>query len=353
MYRRRSKGKRIGPYYFRHPVTGKRTSTGTDDRELAKAIAAKAQRESVERKAGIFIPSFVEQTDTWLELNQSRAGSNANKVFAEFWKPHFKDYQLNDITKEVVHDVIKRERPITLSVASTANNTANDYVDFVRKIVRSAGVTAPKFHRYPELRASKRWLRPEEWALYLPACYDDLADASTFSVATGLREANVMFFERAWLLGNNDRAVLPASVTKSDREYGIPLNETAIEVIKRRLASKVSHPRYLFLDRGKEWKQWRYYKAVQAAAESVGLIGVNVHAFRHTFASWLLHQGVADSIRKRLGCWSLGTSADAGYLHFDVEWLRPYAQKLDPLLCLSSVTPLRQATEPEGKRLRA
>jgi hypothetical protein len=55
MYRRRKDGKPSGNWYFHHPVTGDRESTGTSDRALAKAIVAKAEREAVERKAGLYV----------------------------------------------------------------------------------------------------------------------------------------------------------------------------------------------------------------------------------------------------------------------------------------------------------
>jgi integrase len=224
---------------------------------------------------------------------------------------------------------------IRLDEACKKNATANNYVAFVAKIIRAAGIQAPKFHLYPVPARNKRWLRPEEWLALSGVMAPDLRQIATFSLATGLREANVMLFEWAWLHGN--KAFLPASVTKTGDAYGIPLNKSAIQAIEERKSSVIRHAKYVFLNGGNPWTRWTYYTGVKQAAKASGLLDVNVHTFRHTFASWLAQAGTPDAIRKRLGCWSLGSSADAGYLHFDVEPLRPFAEKLD--VYLNSVSP--------------
>jgi len=170
----------------------------------------------------------------------------------------------------------------------------------------------------------------------------DLQHISTFSIATGLREKNVMGFEWAWLHG--DKAFLPPEVTKTNEAYGIPLNRAALQMIEARKAHPIRHKDYVFLNNGRPWNKSMYLDGVKRAAASVGLGGVAVHTFRHTFASWLAQSAVPDSIRRRLGCWSLGGSADAAYLHFDVEWLREFSEKLDPLL-LTSVSPETQIVD--------
>lgn len=330
MYRRRKNGKPVGNCYYWHPVTGRRVSTGTSDRILAKAIVSKAEREAVERKAGIFVPGFVQQTDTWLELNQSLAGYFNQEDYARFWKAHLQGRRLTEITADLIHSIIKRERTVDLKQPVKANTTANKYAQFVAKVIRSAGITPPKFHVYPQRRASKAWLLPAQWRLLEGAMRDDVRHIATFSLGTGLREANVVRFEWSWLHG--DKAFLPREITKTSEAYGIPLNHTVMRVIDERKAMTVRHAKYVFLNRGEPWKRGAYLFAVQSAAERVGLPNVGVHTFRHTFASWLAQSGVSDSIRKRLGCWSIGSSADAAYLHFDVEWLREHVEKLDPLL---------------------
>lgn len=327
MFKRRKNGKPTGPWYFWNPLTGRRESTGTGDRELAKAIVAKTEREAVERKAGIYVPTFIEQTNTWLELNQSLAGFANQEDYAGFWKKHLKTEKLADLTPELVHSIVKRERSVNLKVPTKKNNTANNYVTFVAKIIRSGGLPCPKFHVYPRLKVSKAWLRPEEWPVLAQEMNDDLRDISTFLIATGLREKNVIAFEWTWIHGAN--AYLPMELTKTSAPYGIPLNKTALAVIERRRSAPVRHQKYVFVNNGRPWVACTLLERVKQAAGRAELSGIGVHTFRHTFASWLTQSGVPDAIRRRLGCWKQPSGADAAYLHFDVEWLRSFAEKLD------------------------
>lgn len=304
-------------------IDGVRESSGTSDKKRAEALERKRRQEAWDRSNGYYIKTWDEACLEWLQSHQHIEGYQRNCGYAAWWTPHLTGLKVNLITRELV-DRISRLRPVNEKEATKQNTTANQYVQFVSKILRSAGVVPPKFRLYPKKRGGKRWLKQGEWEALIPQMPDDLRHVCTFALATGLREANVMRFEWGWIHGT--AAYLPASVTKTEQDYGIPLNSVSQAIIAERRKATVRHPVYVFTENGKPWYKLkllrRLYKAVQAA----GIAPMTFHTFRHTFASWLAQKGVDGAIRKRLGCWTIGGSAADGYVHFDVESLRPFSE---------------------------
>jgi integrase len=327
-------------WYFHHPVTGKKVSSGTSDKERAKLKLRDLENEAFDRRNGRYIERWEETAARWMALNQHLSNYRSQKNYDDFWARHLTGMRLSEIDEELVHNLIVTERTgrfaVNLKERVSANSTANSYVAFVAKVIRFGKVTPPAFYRYPTLKQSQKWLRPEQWHEFAAALFADLRDVCEFALATGFRIENVIGFEWDWLHGD-DRAFLPREVTKTDQEYGVPFGQAARAVIARRRAAKVRHPKYVFNWNGAQWEYWqvRYYAQKQAKRLNLKW---SPHTLRHTFASWLSQAGVSDTIRRRLGCWQLGGGSDAKYLHFDVEWLRPFAEKLDPLLCPVSVS---------------
>lgn len=330
MFRRRKNGKPTGPWYFRHPVTGDRVSSKTTDKARAAQLLRDLENEAFDRKNGRYVPKWEEVAEKWLALNQTLSGIRSQQNYHDFWLERLRGMKLTEITDDVVHREIMAGRPVSLKERLPANSTANLYVMYVRKIIRFAGVSRPQFVKYPEPKTSRRWLRPEEWHAFVDELPEDLAQLCTFALATGLRINNVMNFRWAWL--HDDKAFLPAAVTKTSEEYGIPLNKSATAIVRDLRAQTVRSPTHVFIHMGKPWAYRTLNKAIKRACKRAEIADISPHVLRHTFASWLTQQGVSDAIRRRLGCWQLGGGADTAYLHFDVEWLRPFAEKLDPLL---------------------
>jgi integrase len=337
MYRRKRKGKSVGPWWYWDPIENRRVSSGTTDKERAKAMLRAREDEAHDRQTGRYVPRWEERAETWLELHRHLGGIRSQEDYHNFWLEHLTGKRLNEIDEELVHTIILRERPgVSTKQRVPANSTANLYVQFVGKILRFGKVTPPTFYRYPPPKGSRGWLRPEQWVTLHAALPVNARRVCTFALATGLRIENVLRFRWAWL--HDDRAYLPAEVTKTAEAYGIPLNASAAAVIAEVRRDVVRHPELVFTHMGQPWKYHTLLHALKTAAARTDLGNVTPHVLRHSFASWLTQQGVADSIRRRLGCWQAASGADAGYQHFDVEWLRPFAARLDPLICPAFVT---------------
>ncbi|MDB5866528.1 MAG: hypothetical protein JWO70_4334 [Betaproteobacteria bacterium] len=343
MFRRRGKdGKANGCWYFHHPVTGRKISSGTKDKELAKQKLRALEQEKFDRETGKHIDLWEVAAGRWMELHAHLANYRSQQNYHDFWLPHLAGMRLDRIDEELVHDIIMSERggrlAVNLKERCSANSTANLYVWFVAKIIRSGKVAPPKFHKYPASKKSKPWLRPEEWPPLERALPHDLRRVVTFALATGLRISNVIGFRWEWLHTEDSRAYLPVEVTKTDEDYGIPLNRTARNMIAECRQQVVRHPERVFTSKGQPWAYTDLVYELKRACRRAGAPIVTPHGLRHTFASWLSMEGVSDTIRRRLGCWQLGGGADAKYLHFDVEKLRRFAETIDPLLCPTSVS---------------
>jgi integrase len=317
--------KRGGIWYFR--IGGIRQSSGTGDKERAKLLQRQREAEAWDRQHGIYIPTWDEACLAWLTENQHLKSYVQQKIFARWWKRHLTGRKLNAITKELVHQIVTTHRAVDLAKASKKNSTANVYVFFVEKIIRAGSNLKPDFIRYKEPKGT-RWLREWEWAKLLKVMPVDLRHVTTFALATGLREMNVLRFRWDWCHG--DKAYLPATVTKTEEDYGIPLNQAAVAVLNERREMKVRHRDYVFTNGGKLWTCVMVLRAIQRAVKAAEIEHMTFHTMRHTFASWLAQQGVSDAIRCRLGCWSHGEGASGGYVHFDVEGLRPFSELLVP-----------------------
>jgi integrase len=307
-------------------IDGVKESSGTNIKADAERLYRKRKQEAFDRKHGFYIKTWDEACLERLQSHQHLASYSKDVIQAAWWLPHLTGRKVDTLTKDFVHGIIAANRPINEKEPSKQNRTANAYAQFVTKVIRSAGVIAPKFRVYPVIKGGKRWLRREEWEALLLHMDDDLRHICTFALATGLRQANVMHFEWGWI--HETAAYLPAAVTKTERDYGIPLSSVSQGVIAERRAAKVRHQQYVFTDAGKPWYKIRLLRRLYKAVKAAEIEPMVFHTFRHTFASWLAQAGVSDAVRRRLGCWDMGGGAAGGYVHFDVESLRPFSERV-------------------------
>lgn len=343
MYRRRDKrGKPVGPWYFRHPVTGLKVSSNTTDKKRAEQLERDLHNQAHDRANGRYVQKWEEAATRWMELNQHLSNYRSQKEYHAFWLPHLTGMVLSAIDAQYVHSVILKERTgryaVSLKERTSANSTANLYVGFVSKIIRFGSVTPPKLYVYPASKKSKPWLRPEDWPRLHEAMGKELRWVITYGLASGLRIQNLIDFEWTWLHAADTRTFLPMEVTKTDEPYGIPNNATAQAVFADIRRQPVRHATHVFTFMGQPWEYRTLLKALKRACTRAGVPELTPHGLRHTFRSWLAQEGVSDSVARRLGCWQLGGGADKAYLHFDVERLRRFSEVLDPLLRLTSAS---------------
>lgn len=328
MFRRKGKdGKRGGPYYI--IVAGRKITSGTTDRERAKRLQTKLNQEAWDRQNGLEVQTWKDAVLQWGRDNLKAANVYLNSKMARWWYPHLEGRRLDKIDAHLIHTILSSHRKVSLDETLPGNITANQYVAFVKRVIRHRTNLNPKFQVYPTRNIRDRHLTPEEWFRMVPHFTQDERDIFTFLLATGLREANVMLFHADWQDGAS--AVIPARNTKSAVPYGIPLNKTAQSVLKRRQESPVRHLERVFTDQGSPWYTVKLLRVLKRVCKASEVPYITVHGFRHTFVTWLAKNGVPREIRMRLACHAAQSVHD-GYTHFDVESLRPYSEIIDRIL---------------------
>lgn len=206
---------------------------------------------------------------------------------------------LDAITRDLV-DRIMAQRP-DLKPASV-----NRYLATIRAILRKAqrewdwldAIPALRLREEPKRRV--RWITPDEACRLLAALPPHVADLAEFTLATGLRLSNATGLRWDQTDLGRRMAWIHADQNKSKKDLGIPLNDSAVAVLRRCWGK---HTEFVFTYAGKPIKRpdlttWR--RACQAA----GISEFRWHDLRHTWASWHVQSGTSLQTLMELGGWS-------------------------------------------------
>jgi integrase len=109
-----------------------------------------------------------------------------------------------------------------------------------------------------------------------------LAEMCRFSLCTGLRDSNVTGLQ--WDRVDLERKLMwiEGYELKNGEPFGVPLNNEAVEVLKRQLGK---HPEWVFVYAGSRVGQGNT-KAFRKALRRAGIDNFRWHDLRHTWASW-------------------------------------------------------------------
>jgi integrase len=174
-----------------------------------------------------------------------------------------------------------------------------------------------------------RWLTEQEWGrlkLALEAESPLLAQAAEFTLATGLRENNVLGLTWDQVDLRRRVAWLHGDQMKSGAPIGVPLNDAACAVLAGR---KGIHKRWVFGNPDYQLSKASnraWYKALRKAK----LVGFRWHDLRHTWASWAVMSGVRTDELQRLGGWKTPSMVQR-YAHLSSEHLAEAAAKIRPV----------------------
>jgi integrase len=141
-----------------------------------------------------------------------------------------------------------------------------------------------------------------------------------FTLATGLRESNVLQLEWQQIDMHRRVAWIHPDQAKAAKAIGVPLNDEAVAVLRAQIGK---HHKKVFTYEGKEVAKagtlaWR--KALKRA----GIDNFRWHDLRHTWASWHVQNGTPLHILKELGGWSSYEMVQR-YAHLAPEHLAEFA----------------------------
>lgn len=220
---------------------------------------------------------------------------------------------------------------IERSLKGLSASSMNRYFALFVAIHNNAGVPPPKLKRRSMPPGRTRWLTAEEWQRLRAALDEEsqlLREAAEFTLATGLRENNVLELEWGQVDLQRRVAWLHGDQTKQKKPLGVPLNDAACAILaSRRGAHKqfaFAHPesgRPLYKASNRAW---------YAALRKARLKGFRWHDLRHTWASWAVMSGVRLEELQRMGGWATSQMVQR-YAHLSSEHLAEAAARVKPV----------------------
>ena len=301
-------------------------STGTANRREAQEVHDRIAHDRWEQERLGVKPrhDWQEAAERWILETKHKATHGDDKAKLLWLHPYLGDKQLDEIDRTLI-DRIKFDRE-KLATAGTTNR----YLALIRAILRRACnewewiERVPKFKFFKEAEGRVRSLTVAEFDKLIKELPPHLADMAAFSVATGLRQANVKGLEWTHVNMDSEHAWIPGSKHKNGKPHAVPLGKWALSVLQRQIGK---HPSRLFTFRGEPVSQVNT-KAWTAALKRAGIDDFKWHDLRHTFATWHRQAGTPTFELQRLGGWKTGAMVER-YAHVAPEALQGAANRLD------------------------
>jgi len=158
---------------------------------------------------------------------------------------------------------------------------------------------APPVRMLKEPTRRIRFLTPDEAQRLLAVLPEHLADMAAFSLATGLRAANVTGLQWSQVDLARHLAWVHPDQAKARRAIAVPLNAHAMALLHKQIGKHASH---VFSYRGKPIVQVST-KAWYAALERAGIENFRWHDVRHPWASWHVQSGTPLFALQEMGGW--------------------------------------------------
>lgn len=266
-----------------------RKSTGTEDKELAQAVAAKWKQESFMEHHFGAIPE-IPFRDALLRYGKERKRENPQSYEAsvryrlQFFLDKFDGLTLSEINLVRIQD-FSDERLDQVKQATVQKELAT-LKAILNKAHREGRLfTVPPFPRMKKLKGRCRWLTLEEERRLLAAAAKHLKPLITFALDTGGRRSELLKLD--WRNVDLERGLVTFTKTKNGEDRSIRLTERAKQVLKD-LRPKDIGP--VFTYGGKPMKDIKH--SFDKARQDAGVEDFRFHDLRHTFASRLVQQGV-------------------------------------------------------------
>lgn len=312
------------------PIKGEsgplQVSTGTADRRKATEFhdRLKAERWEQQKLGAKPRRTWEEAVLKFLQETEHKRSHDRDKAIFRWLDAYLGGKFIDEIDRTLIDDI----KAARARVAATS--TANRYLALIRSVLRKACNEwewvdrVPKVSLFREKDGRVRALSREEFGKLLEQLPEHLADMAIFSVATGLRQGNVRQLEWQQVDLERRHAWITPDKHKNGRAHAVPLNEAAVEVLKRQLGR---HDTYVFTYQGRPITNVST-KAWWAALKRAGIEDFRWHDLRHTFATWHRQAGTPTHELQRLGGWKTLSMVER-YAHVAPEGLAAAAARLN------------------------
>ncbi len=257
----------------------------------------------------------------WLREQAHKASIEDDKEKLRWLDRYLAGRELESINRALIDAITEAKQ-----VEGCSNATVNRTLALLRAILRKCARDWEWLDRVPAVRLLKeptrriRTLSRVQARTLLQELPQHLRDISTFALATGLRAGNVTGLTWEQVDLSRRHAWVHPDQAKARRAIAVPLNDTAVEVLK---AQRGKHPTWVFTYHGERIRQVStraWYRALARA----GIRDFRWHDLRHAWASWHVQSGTPLFALQELGGWETEKMVRR-YAHLAAEHLAPYA----------------------------
>ncbi|MCX5858035.1 MAG: tyrosine-type recombinase/integrase [Deltaproteobacteria bacterium] len=278
--------------------------------------------------------TFGDLTKKYLEeysaVNKAKSSHKRDKSLAAHLLKSFKDKYLPDITPAMVSDYKVQRRaegasPRTINYELTLMSHAFNIAIREWEWLKDNPIKNVKKERVNN--NIERWLTLKEEQRLLKASARWLQDIIIFAIHTGLRQSEIL--DLKWSQVDMNRRTITILEQKNKGVDTLPLNETALRVLKERHNNNLSHCDIVFpSNNGTRMSNRNLFRAFDIAATRAKVNSFRFHDLRHTFATRLVQGGVGIYEVQRLGRWR-NVSMVMRYAHHHSESLRSSIEVMD------------------------
>jgi len=314
----------------------RRKVAGTTKKQAERILAELETRKYYEKES---IPvldkiSVEELWERFISMKRKRVRPRTMETWKprlNFWKEkHLQKSKNFSLLPPLIIDKIVDE----LSDKYSAK-TVNDYVNVLQQIYRYAKDLnllqqnpAEKIKRLKESPEKlPRFLSKKEVSGILKHSNDFYKNLFQFFLYTGMRRDEVRFLEWSEIdlknkiirLGNKENFT-----TKSGKSRNIPMHPIVEKILKKRPQDTTL---VFESPEGGEFGRGTWRTVLLQAAKRANVKDVTLHTFRHTFASWLVMEGVdLNTVRELLGHSDIKTTMK--YAHLAPEHVKRAVERL-------------------------
>ena len=304
-----------------------RRTSGTTDKAAAQELEIKLKAEIWRTQKLGDRPRRIWQDAAvrWIKDQAHKATLEEDKAKLRWLDKYLAGKELDTINRAMIDGITEAKR-----AEGCSNATVNRTLALVRAILRKCARDWEWLDRSPSVRLLKeptrriRFLTHEQAQCLIAELPPHLADMATFTLATGLRAANVTGLTWEQVDLERKLAYVHPDQAKARRAIPVPLNETALAVVQRQVGR---HAPRVFSYAGKALAPQISTKAWYRALQRAGIKDFRWHDLRHTWASWHAQGGTPLFAIQELGGWETASMVRR-YAHLAAGHLAAYADKL-------------------------
>lgn len=286
-----------------------------------KEEAGKAPRQAPPPAPDPSVPTLHYALLVWLRLKKrGRTDQSIIRVISQEWP----DCPLTQVT----------DAEMAIRLGELEDGNYDRYLSVINAAMTAVKWPGDRLRKRLSVRGSApRWLTQAEWKRLKPKLPDHLRPAVEFSLATGLRRANVFGLEWQNVNIANRTVTVWARSAKGRRTLHLPLSEWAVEVLRAQIGK---HEQMVFPYRRTTSRRTITAPMVDpktawgSALKAAKISDMRWHDLRHTWATWSVQAGTPLKVLQELGGWAT-LDLVMVYAHAAPSHLQHYANAvLDP-----------------------